>query len=76
MTVPDIIETALDLGSRCGVKTWLELKKVLLLSLPAHERARFSTRDPETKTHALNEMERLIVDTYQKKTGVVLEVPR
>ena len=76
MTVPDIIETALDLGTRCDVRTWIELKKVLLLSLPSHERSRFSTRDPETKTQALNEMERLIVDTYQKKTGIILEVPR
>ncbi len=76
MTVPDIIETALELGTRCDVQTWVELKKVLLLSLPAHERARFSTRDPATKAQSLNEMERLIVDTYQKKTGVVLEVPR
>ena len=76
MTIPDIIENAIDLGTRCDVKTWLELKKILLLSIPSSERSLFSTRDPETKCHKLNKLELMIVDNYQKKTGVTLEIPR
>lgn len=76
MTIPDIIENAIDLGTRCEVKTWLELKKILLVSIPPPERSLFSTRDPNTKRHKLNKMERTIVDTYQKKTGTILEIPR
>ena len=76
MKIPDIIESAIELGMRCDVKTWLELKKILLLSLPSSKRSLFSTRDPETKRHKLNKMELMIVDTYQKKTGIILEIPR
>lgn len=76
MTIPDIIENAIELGTRCEVKTWLELKKILLLSIPPSERSLFSTRDPGTKRHKLNKMELTIVDTYQKKTGTTLEIPR
>ena len=77
MNIPDnIIESALDLGIRCEVQTWLELKKVLLLSLPSSDRTHFSTRDPETKRQVMNKMEQQLVDIYQKKTGVVLEVPQ
>ena len=76
MNIPStIVESALDLGTRCEVQTWLELKKILLLSLPPSERVYFSTRDPETKAQTLNQMERKLVDIYQKKTGTILEVP-
>ncbi len=77
MTIPNnILESALSLGTRCEVKTWLELKKILLLSLPSPDRSYFSTRDPETKRQVMNKMEQQLVDIYQKKTGVVLEVPQ
>ena len=77
MTIPNnILESALSLGTRCEVKTWLELKKILLLSLPSNERTHFSTRDPETKRQVMNKMEQQLVDIYQEKTGVVLEVPQ
>ena len=76
MNKADLLETAIDLGERCGVRTWLELKKILLLSLPSTERSRFSTRHPETKKQSLNELERKILDNYEKKTGIKLEVPR
>ena len=77
MTIPsNILESALSLGTRCEVKTWLELKKILLLSLPPAERTHFSTRDPETKRQVMNKMEQQLVNIYQEKTGVVLEVPQ
>jgi hypothetical protein len=72
----EIIETAIDLGSRCDVSSWVDLKKMLLLSLPPKERMKFSTRDPITKQQSLNSLEREIVDNYEKKTGVTLEIPR
>ena len=77
MNVPkSIVNSALDLGVRCEVQTWLELKKILLLSLPPSQRAHFSTRDPETKIQTMNKMELELVDIYQNKTGITLEVPR
>ena len=77
MSVPEsILSSALDLGVRCEVQTWIELKKILLLSLPPSQRVHFSTRDPETKTQCMNKMELELVDIYQKKTGITLEVPR
>lgn len=76
MRVPEsIMASALDLGVRCEVRTWIELKKILLLSLPSSDRVHFSTRDPETKQQSMNKMEQELVDTYQKKTGIILEVP-
>lgn len=72
----EIIERAIELGTACEVKTWLELKKVLLVSLPSPERQKFSTRDPATKKQSLNNFEKLIVNNYHKKTGIDLEVPR
>ena len=69
-----IIEKAIELGIRCDVKTWLELKKLVLVSIPSNERKRFSTRDPATKSHSLNSFERELLDNYRKKTGVDLEI--
>ena len=72
----EIIEEAIELGARCEVETWLELKKMLLLTLPSAERTKFSTRDPDTKIQSLNQLEKEIIDNYRKKTGIDLEVPR
>jgi hypothetical protein len=71
----EIIEQAIEIGTACGVKTWLDLKKMLLVSLPSTEREKFSTRDPVTKKQNLNKFERQIINNYEKKTGVELEVP-
>lgn len=71
----EIIDYAIDLGLRCEVDSWLDLKKVLLLSLPAQQRTKFSTRDPFTKQQSLNKFEKMIVDTYNKTTGIDLELP-
>jgi len=71
----EILESALDLGVRCGVSSWIELKKVLLLSLPPSQRSKFSTRDPVSKQQFMNELERSIVDNYERMTGIRLEVP-
>ena len=76
MKIGEILELSIELGPKCEVTSWMELKKILLLSLPAGERSLFSTRHPETKKQSLNELERRILDNYEKKTGVKLEVPR
>jgi len=76
MKVGEILELSIELGPKCEVSSWMELKKILLLSLPSRERSRFSTRHPETKKQSLNELEIKILDNYEKKTGVKLEVPR
>lgn len=71
-----ILESAIELGMKCGVSSWLELKKILLVSLPSSQRSQFSTRDPVSKNQTMNEMERFIVDNYERQTGIRLEVPQ
>lgn len=51
---------------------WQTVKKELLKSLAPHDRKFFSTRDPYTKKQVLNEFESIIVDKWQKLTGVHL----
>ena len=76
MREEDIIRSAIDIGTRCGVTSWMELKKILLVSLPSSQRSKFSTRDPISKSQNMNEMEHSIVDNYRKETGITLEVPQ
>ena len=71
----EIIDYAIELGSKCEVASWLDLKKILLISLPSSQRTKFSTRDPFTKHQSLNKFEKRIVDNYSKTTGVNLELP-
>lgn len=71
----EIIDYAVELGSKCEVSSWLDLKKILLISLPSEQRTKFSTRDPFTKQQGLNKFERQIIDSYNKTTGVNLELP-
>lgn len=76
MTDQEITQYAIDIGARCEVSSWMDLKKILLVSLPPSERSRFSTRDPATKTQTLNMLESRIVSDYQKETGTRLELPQ
>ena len=69
MTDQELIEYAVDIGARCEVSSWMDLKKILLISLPSSERSRFSTRNPTTKLQALNQLE------AKKNAGIKLELP-
>lgn len=76
MTDQEISQYAVNIGIRCEVSSWMDLKKILLVSLPSSERSRFSTRDPATKLQVLNNLEAKIVDDYREKTGTRLELPQ
>jgi hypothetical protein len=53
---------------------WMDFKKIMLRTLPSSMRKNFSTRDPKTKKQSLNEFEVRMIDTYFKKTGVLLKL--
>ena len=76
MKTDELIDFAVDLGTRCKVSSWSDLKKIVLVSIPSGDRSKFSTRDPDTKRQSLNSLEIKIINNYEKKTGVSLEVPR
>lgn len=73
MTEFEITTFAVDIGSDCGVESWMELKKLLLVSLPPAARSNFSIRDPKTKKQGLNEFEYRLIDNYYSKTGTMLQ---
>lgn len=64
-----------EIAQRCEVTDWIQLKKIILLSLPPEARKSFSTRDPITKKHSINDFERDVMDIYFKKSGVVVRLP-
>ncbi len=74
MTEDEIFIFAISLGEQCQVKTWLELKKLLLVSLSSNDRRNFSIRDPYTKRQRLNSFEQNLLNSYHQQTGKVLEV--
>jgi hypothetical protein len=74
MSNGEIIDLAIKLGTDCSVTSWMQLKKILLLTLPPVERTKFSTRHPKTKKQSLNAFERQIIENYEKKTGENLEI--
>ncbi len=76
MTKNEIVGFAIDLGEQCQVETWMELKKLLLVSLPSKDRSNFSVRDPRTKMQKLNHFEQNLLNTYYQKTGKELEVEK
>jgi hypothetical protein len=75
MKISEIYELALVIGTSCDVKKWMDLKKLLLNSLPPSARTNFSTRDPKTKKQSLNKFERELLKMYENKVGITLEVP-
>ena len=66
---------AFEIAQRCSVTKWIQLKKIILLSLPSEVRKNFSTRDPITKKHLINDFERDVIDIYLKKSGVMVRLP-
>ena len=73
MTEIETTTEAISLGCDCGVESWMELKKLLLVTLPSHARSNFSVRDPKTKKQKLNEFERRLLDNYYNRTGTKLK---
>ena len=69
-----ILETALQVGPSCEVKSWKELKKLLLLTCNPQLRSEFSRRDEKTKEMRLNDFEKWLIDIYEKKTGTRLSL--
>ena len=72
MEHPQILEEAVKIGSACEIKEWIDLKKILLVSLPSTARRNFSIRDPKTKQQKLNDFERWLIDNYSIRTGLKL----
>lgn len=69
-----ILETALQVGPSCEVKSWKELKKLLLLTCNPSLRSEFSRRDEKTKEMRLNDFEKWLINIYEKKTGTRLNL--
>jgi hypothetical protein len=72
MTHSEILEEAIGLGSVCEISEWMELKKLLLVSIPSTARKNFSTRDPKTKRQQLNDFEHWLIDNYFRALGTKL----
>lgn len=72
MTEFEIMTEAVTIGRVCEVEDWLDLKKLLLRTLPPKARSNFSVRDPKTKKQNLNEFELRLIDNYYTKTGTKL----
>ena len=53
---------------------WMNVKVILLRSLPSDLRKNFSTRDPITKKQSLNDFDRSLIDIYEGMTGVKLRL--
>ena len=53
---------------------WMNIKVILLRSLPSDLRKNFSTRDPITKKQSLNDFERSLIDIYEGMTGIKLRL--
>lgn len=73
MTEVEIIHHAVSVGTECNVQTWMELKKLMLISIPSSDRSNFSIRDSKTKKQRLNDFERRLINNYYSRTGVTLE---
>lgn len=71
----ELVRETFTIAQRCEVSDWIQLKKMILLSLPPEARKSFSTRHPVTKKHSINDFERQVIDTYYSETGVRLRLP-
>jgi hypothetical protein len=76
MDIPNRVAEELTLISTVAgnESNWVPIKRQLLLSLPPTMRKLFSTRNPRTKKHSLNDFEIEIINIYEKMTGVRLEL--
>ena len=72
MTDEEILSEAINLGTACEISKWMDLKKLLLVSLPSPARKNFSVRDPKTKRQQLNDFEHWLIDNYNRQVGIKL----
>lgn len=57
-------------GYAVGVTDWVTIKKELLKTLSPTDRRYFTTRDPVTKRHSINEFEKIVMEKWYQTTGV------
>ena len=72
MTHEEILEEAILLGTACEMCEWLDLKKMLLVTIPSSARKNFSIRDSKTKKQSLNDFEHWLIDNYHQRVGTKL----
>jgi len=72
VTHDEILEEAVSLGRACEISDWMDLKKILLVSIPSPARKNFSIRDPKTKRQQLNDFEHWLIDNYYQQVGIKL----
>ena len=72
MTHDEILEQAVNLGMACEISEWMDLKKILLVSIPSPARKNFSIRDSKTKRQHLNDFEHWLIDNYYQQVGTKL----
>ena len=72
MTHEEILEEAVRLGTACEISEWMDLKKLVLVSIPSPARKNFSIRDPKTKRQQLNDFEQWLIDNYYEQVGIKL----
>ena len=67
-----IKELLLEIGEYYKGNDWLLIKKYLLRYLNPEIRRNFSTRDPKSKKHIINDFEKKVIDIYNKTYNVKL----
>jgi hypothetical protein len=72
VTHDEILEQAVNLGMACEISEWMDLKKILLVSIPSPARKNFSIRDSKTKRQHLNDFEHWLIDNYYQQVGTKL----
>jgi len=72
VTHGEILEEAILLGTACEIHKWLDLKKMLLVTIPSNARKNFSIRDSKTKKQSLNDFECWLIDNYHQRVGIKL----
>jgi len=72
MTHEEILSEAVTLGKACEISEWMDLKKMLLVTIPSPARKNFSKRDPKTKRQRLNDFECWLMDNYHQQVGIKL----
>ncbi len=77
MDIPPRVRKELELIAEYvtdSTSRWMDVKVILLRSLPSSLRKNFSTRDPITKKQSLNNFERSLIDIYEGMTGIRLRL--
>lgn len=66
-----ILEEAITFvaGYAGNITDWITIKKELLKTLSPADRRYFSTRDPLSKRHSINEFEKIVMEKWQQITG-------